>query len=229
MTKSIGSCHGDENRDRIMREFIIWPLAYQTLVEGCCQQGCAGPLVDKYYMFGYRERAGDPMERGGTFFCGYVVGEDFLRRLNIRRMPLFDPLTAPVAPTLPALSVSAPSHEATSGPAAPEGMLERLDSPMHPLNIEVSQVINLLVALHNVVPTGPTLDTLGQIRDAQDVPVEDRRVRTLNNYIRAIFSGRTFQEYLAFRRGQVRRLRHYSFPLIRNILTRFGDTNYIDA
>lgn len=214
MPRPIGSCFGPRNHARIFDEFDIWPITHQVLLPPCEKSGCAGILTGEYYLFGYRERnARDPNE-SGTFFCGTHCAERLLELFDLESLQRFNPLT--VAPT-------------STGGESGQDQSDRLRLPWDPLNTEVYCVINLLVAIRDVAPTGPTLNTLEWIIRDPSRRVLDRRVLTLNNYVRAIYGGHSFQSVLiAFRQQRNPSLRHFDFPRIRHLLQCANTQNFID-
>jgi len=47
----IGSCWGQEAKQRIVNEYNLEPIIYVKLLEGQERQGCCGVVTDKYYFF----------------------------------------------------------------------------------------------------------------------------------------------------------------------------------
>lgn len=222
----LGSCRGNSNRLRILAKFDVWPLAHQKIVNGTPKAGCAGPLTDRYYMFGYRllgQPSSSPFE---IFFCGDTCGDDFLVRLGDPAFPLFNPLNLPPSPPAsPSTSASVASLGIISAGASAAGAAAPTPT-WDPLNREIYTVINLLVAFGGVTPASYTLETLQWIEKYPASTCYAFRVERLNNYVGTMVCGSLQNELTVLRAGPHPTLRIYGFPLIRAVLA--AHTNYID-
>ncbi len=167
---AISNGRGDENKERIRREWDLVPVLHTRLLNGqsikcCCEVG----VKSTYYRFDATHRS------SGKRDVLFAHAQGCAKKLmdiapTIAHIPLFNPLQAPRM-----------AHGAHGGSGGAGG-----DGPrMHPFNRELYEAIHLLLMCWGRPPAsgGPLVDILNEIRRAPDVALPDWKAKSVNSVI----------------------------------------------
>lgn len=84
-------CRGHETRQRIVRDYEVKPKAHIKLLANQQKHSDAGATIkDKYYVFSAVRKIDSKEE---IIQCGMFAAKDFLKLINQKGLPLFNPLT----------------------------------------------------------------------------------------------------------------------------------------
>lgn len=84
-------CRGHETRQRIVRDYEVKPKAHIKLLANQQKHSDAGATIkDKYYVFSAVHKIDSKEE---VIQCGMFAAKDFLKLINQKGLPLFNPLT----------------------------------------------------------------------------------------------------------------------------------------
>ncbi len=185
-------CRGENTRKRIVGEYFLKPIAHVRLLKGQSKKSCTGDiLTDQYYCFYYTHKKNSQIT--GTFFCGKYAAEHFLKLLNKKPLPLFDPLEG--------ISLYRGSNET-------KARTIRTDK-WNPVAKQLYEAIHLLIICWDTVP-GKVLSEikekleryfnnepfLSQIKAVNTIISKDNRQRTLQEMIDELRSaGNNVKEY----------------------------------
>lgn len=85
------NCRGYETRQRIVRDYEVKPKAHIKLLANQQKHSDAGATIkDKYYVFSAVRKIDSKEE---IIQCGMFAAKDFLKLINQKGLPLFNPLT----------------------------------------------------------------------------------------------------------------------------------------
>ena len=203
---AIGNGRGDENKERIRREWDLVPVLHTRLLNGqsikcCCEVG----VTTTYYRFDGTHRI------SGKCDVLFAHAQGCARKLmgiapTIAPIPLFNPLQAtPLA------------HGARGGGAGGDG------ARMHPFNRELYEVIHLLLMCWGLPPAsgGPLVDILDEIRRAPDVALPLWKAKSVNSVVEK--GQRTLTAMLQALPPQNPPMRAFDFPLMHEALENHRD------
>lgn len=203
---AIGNGRGDENKERIRREWDLVPVLHTRLLNGqsikcCCEVG----VTTTYYRFDATHRI------SGKRDVLFAHAQGCARKLmgiapTIAPIPLFNPLqAAPLA------------HGARGGGAGGDG------ARMHPFNRELYEAIHLLLMCWGQPPAsgGPLVDILDEIRRAPDVALPLWKAKSVNSVVEK--GQRTLTAMLQALPPQNPPMRAFDFPLMHEALENHRD------
>lgn len=197
MSILIGNCRGDARKLEILTDYTLEPVAHLKLLNGQKMNGCCGPLRDRYYVFRVSPKSGG---EPGEMIVGYHCAEDFLRLLQLQRLPLFNPLT-----------------QQSSGAGGGGGVTG--GASWHPLTREVYNAVNLLsMAWGGHRPYGFLLEILNNIHSSPSTRIDDKIVRRLNTTIAKDRESRTLRQMIDALAAANPNFKEYHFPLIGEVL-----------
>lgn len=198
---AIGNGRGDENKERIRREWDLQPVLHTRLLNGqtieCC---CELSVTTTYYRFDATHRI------SGKRDVLFAHAQGCARKLMgiapaIAPIPLFNPLqAAPVA------------QGARGGGGDGDG------TRMHPFNRELYEAIHLLLMCWGRPPAsgGPLVEILDEIRRAPDVALPPWKAKSVNSIIEK--GQRTLTAMLHALPPQNPPMRGFDFPLMHRAL-----------
>jgi len=84
------NCRGHETRQRIVRDYEVKPEAHIKLLANQQKRSDAGAIIeDEYYIFSAKKKSDGINE---VIHCGMGAARDFLKLVNHKGLPLFNPL-----------------------------------------------------------------------------------------------------------------------------------------
>ncbi|ELJ8444647.1 hypothetical protein [Vibrio cholerae] len=185
-------CRGTESRQRIVKNYIIHPVAHVKLLNGQTKLSCTSDtLTDSYYCFDYVARS-NPSDRG-TFYCGSHAADDFLKLTQLSPLPLFNPLVT--------------SGEGGGGSGGSSS------KKWDPLAKQLNNAINMLVVCWDIVPGGVLANIQAQLIQYPNSTPFLSKLKAVNTIIGYDKSGRTLQQMIEGLREK-NNVRNFQFHLI---------------
>ena len=213
----IGTCTGQENKDRICREYIVTPVLHLWTLAGEPKQSCAGgrPLGTSYYMFEAQHRETNVVE---TFYAGRTAARGFLATIPAAPLPCFNPL----------LNGPANDDDIAGAPGLPESGRGRGGpvSPRTALNRELFQATRLFVCW---LPTEPRSALSSVIREIETRP-NDTRLQSLAQSLNTMvgYYGRPLRQMILDLERRGNRVRPFTFPHVVQAILERGLPNHIE-
>lgn len=85
------NCRGKEQRNWIVENYYVKPVAHIQLLKGQTKHSDAGQIIENnYYIFEAKNKTNEDIVE--TIQCGIGAARDFLRLLNHSGLPIFNPL-----------------------------------------------------------------------------------------------------------------------------------------
>lgn len=85
------NCRGKEQRNWIVENYYVKPVAHIQLLKGQMKHSDAGQIIENnYYIFEAKSKTNEDIVE--TIQCGIGAARDFLRLLNHSGLPIFNPL-----------------------------------------------------------------------------------------------------------------------------------------
>ena len=204
---AIANGHGDDNKERIRREWDLLPVLHTRLLNGQSIQCCCGRSVKTtYYRFDATHRV------SGKRDVLFAHAQGCARKLmvlppTIASIPLFNPLQA------------APMAQGPRGGGAGGGD----GAGMHPFNRELYEAIHLLLMCWGRPPAsgGPLVEILDEIRHAPEVALPHWKAKSVNSVIEK--GQRTLTAMLQALPPQHPPMRVFDFPLMYRALEAHRD------
>ncbi|CAG9250172.1 conserved hypothetical protein [Burkholderia diffusa] len=213
---AIGSCRGDTNKQRIVSDYKLIPLAHVKLLNGQQLSGCCGPVQDRYYHFEATLKAGGPSE---AFVVGYDCAEQLLKLIGHPKLHLFNPLSA----------IGGQGGGGGGAVAAGAGGAN-VNNPknlMGPLNAEMYDAIHLLCMAWNTTPKEPLRRMLEYLNNSPTQPTDDAYVVRFNRILGRDSKGRTLTQMIADLQTLNPTIRAFTFPEINAVLTKKNEASRI--
>lgn len=192
----IGSCWGTEAKQRIVDEYDLEPIIYVKLLDGQERQGCCGVVTDKYYFFEATHKTTSDVE---NLIVGYNCAEQLLDLIGHARLTLFNPLQV---------------ENNGNGGGGQGGM----NTPMAPINRELSNAIHLLCCAWGRIPNGRLKSNLDYIRSIPERPTNDFTITNFNHIVSYDKQGRTLTQIIDDLRIDNPNLRQFSFENMEEVL-----------
>lgn len=204
---AIGNGRGDENKERIRREWDFLPVLHTHLLNGqsiqCC---CERSVTTTYYRFDATHRI------SGKRDVLFAHAQGCARKLmgiapTIAPIPLFNPLQA-------APAAQGPRGGGAGGDGAGAG------ARMHPFNRELYEAIHLLLMCwgQQQASGGPLVEILDEIRRAPEAALPHWKAKSVNTVIEKGKSKQTLTAMLQALPPQNPPMRVFDFPLMHRAL-----------
>lgn len=186
-------CRGEKSRERIVKNYIINPIAHVKLIGGQEKLSCTNDtLTNSYYCFNYVSR--NDFNEKGTFFCGSHAASDFLKRAKLMSLPLFNPL------------VSNSSGTGGNGNGS---------NVWHPVAKQLNDAINMIVVCWNIVPGGALADIQSNLLKNKTYEPHFSKIKSVNTILNR--EQRTLQQIINGLRHN-NDIRQFSFNLLNDRL-----------
>jgi hypothetical protein len=200
METSIKNCKGDEAKKQIVEEYDIYPISFVKLLEGQKREGCCGTLKDVYYTFSAINKETKKEE---SFFVGKSCAEQFLELLKLKKLPLFNPLTA----------INDKSKSATNNDKK-ENSKEEIDKVL-PINRELLNAIALLSIIWD--------DPLESMQNICKFSIESSKpnengIIWFNEKVKKYSKGKTLTQMCDELREKYPNFKVYNFDNLRKVL-----------
>lgn len=195
---SVGSCRGKEKKQALINQYELKPIAHLALLNNQRKQGCCGKVTDRYYAFKATNRSTNEVK---SFYVGYDCAEQLLELIGHEKLSLFNPLQST------SINIGGIRGKNTSSHPL-----------IAPLNIEMSNAINLLCITWEQPPQSTLLSYLEYIRHNPSRPTKDFAVIGFNNILGKDRRRRTLSQMLEELRKDNQHMKHFSFPLMLDIL-----------
>lgn len=205
-TMAIGSCRGREKKQALINQYELKPIAHLTLLNNQEKQGCCGKVTNRYYAFKARNRSTDEVE---SFYVGYDCAEQLLDLIGHEKLRLFNPLQ------------SLQSKSVNISDIRRENILS--DARIDPLNMELSNAINLLCTTWEQPPRLTLLSYLDYIRQRPSDRTQNFAIIKFNNILGKDRVGRTLSQMIEELRKDNPTMKHFSFPLMLEILQKSNE------
>lgn len=196
------NCKGHNKRIEIVSNYDLVPVNHYKLLNGQEKRSSTGYLLsDRYYLFKYKSKT--DKNDSGSFLCGYVAGENFLKLLNHPPIRLFNPLS----------SVESKNIEKNKNRISAASSEDKKE--WDPLNKELYQAVNLLCMFWDVQPYGLFLDMILYLRNNPDKRTQKWAVLKFNEILGKDSFGRTLEEMIIEFKEKGNKLKSFAFPLMR--------------
>lgn len=211
---AIGSCRGKEKKQALINQYELKPIAHLTLLNNQEKQGCCGKVTNRYYAFNARNRSTDKVE---SFYVGYHCAEQLLNLIGHEKLRLFNPLQ------------SLQSKSVNISDIRRENTLS--DARIDPLNLELSNAINLLCSTWGQPPRSTLLSYLEYIRQRPGDRTQDFAIINFNKILGQDKGGRggrgrrTLSQMIEELRKDNPAMKHFSFPLMSEILRKSNENS----
>ncbi|MCR8927499.1 hypothetical protein NLI92_002890 [Priestia megaterium] len=195
-------CRGTLTRVEIVKEYDIAPIAHVKLLAGQEKKSCTNDKLEhRYYCFSYKHKK--DKNKSGTFICGKHAANHFLKLLNHKEIPLFNPLS---------------SERVSHGGGSGRGDETRDTREWNPIAKELSNAINFLIISWNTPPK----DVLSDIKKRlETAPMQKPRlndVKAVNTIISHDKKKRKLSDMIEELRKDNPSLKEYSFGRLNQIL-----------
>ena len=196
-------CRTDKVREEIVSRYELHPIAHLKLLDGQSKESCTGEtLSDTYYCFSYKSRQSS---ESGSFYCGSHAAAHFLKLLNSKPLPLFNPL----------ISVGGSTGNGGSNPGDTWDKVSK----------QLYNAINLILVKWDSSP-GPAIKSIKEdIENNFNKTPSLSLVKSVNTIISRDKSGLTLQQMIAQLRSN-NNIRVFAFNLLNAMLAQHGITSY---
>lgn len=192
------NCWGKEARKSIVSEYYLTQIAHLKILNGQEKNSCTGrTLTDNYFLFEYVSKKNS--EEKGSFFCGSGAGYHFLKLLNQRALPLFNPLRQ---------DIDVNNHR---GGNDRRQKVQEWNS----VTKQLVQALNILIVVENIAPRpGPITNILKKKYQYRDREPFDSDIKSVNTILGKFLGGLTLQEMLNELRLNGEQIRNFDFGLL---------------
>lgn len=172
-------CRGHANRERIVQNYDVVPVAHLKLLNGENRRSDAEATIEnEYYIFKVVDRAkGNLID---TIQCGMGAAEDFFRMIPYEKLSIFNPLVGDI------------NGRDGGGPHGGDG--GRHTVVWNPLARQLYYAIMWTIMLINAEPDTPIYNIKEKVYQYRQYEPYDSKIKGVNTIIRKKLHGQTLTE-----------------------------------
>jgi hypothetical protein len=174
-------CRGHKTRQRIVRDYEVWPEAHIKLLANQQKHSDAGATIeDEYYIFSAKCKADGKKE---FIQCGMGAARDFLELINHKGLPLFNPLVG---------KTHVDDRQGYDNRESENSQTEKWNETAK----QLYNAIMWLIILWDAKPDTPLFDFKDEVIKYKSLDPFESRIKRVNTTIKNGSKGKTLTEMI---------------------------------
>ncbi len=196
--ENIINCYGDENKKRLIENYVISPVLYLGLLPNQYKNGCCGRLTTNYYIFYAINKI---TKKEISFYAGKHCAEKILELIQ-----------------KPKLEFSNPLHSNSSVKSQNENHQTGSSNNIDIVNKELINAIRLISVAWSSVPPPSVLKIIDFTLNKPTIP-NHKGIKWINGYISKDYKNRTLTQIVQDLKNEYPDLRNFNFERLKNIMS----------
>lgn len=175
------NCRGHETRQRIVRDYEVQPEAHSRLLANQQKHSDAGATIkDEYYVFSAKCKSNGKKE---IIQCGMCAARDFLKLINHKGLPLFNPLAGNI-------------HANNRTERVNGGIVNLYNENWNETAKQLYNAIMWLIILWDAKPDTPLFDFRNEVIRYKNCEPFDSKIKRVNTAVKNGGKGKTLTDII---------------------------------
>ncbi|CAH0255831.1 hypothetical protein [Chryseobacterium sp. Bi04] len=196
--KEFINCYGDENKKKLIEDYLISPVLYLGLLPNQSKNGCCGKLTTNYYIFNAINKK---TKEETSFYAGKHCAEEILRLIQKPKLELFNPL-----------SINSSKNQSNKGQSI------TISDNLDPTNNELINAINIISVAWSSIPPVFTLKII-EYTLSNPRHINYRGVEWVNKSITRDYKNRTLTQIVQDLKDENSDLRNFTFERLKQVMS----------